>query len=129
MPEPLVLLVEDEALILIVAQDALEAGGYAVMPVTGSAAAMDALDERSGDFAGLVTDVRLGAGPNGWDVARHARELKANLPVVYTTGDSAVDWPVHGVPNSVVIQKPYAEAQLVTAISTLITQAETAGTS
>jgi hypothetical protein len=46
------------------------------------------------------------------------------LPIVYMTGDSAADWPVQGVPNSAVVQKPYASAQLVTAISTLITSAD-----
>jgi hypothetical protein len=55
--------------------------------------------------------------------------LRADLPVVYTTADSAVDWPVKGVPNSVVVQKPYAGAQLLTAISTLMTTADTNRTS
>lgn len=124
VPEPLVLLVEDEPLILLVAQDALEGGGYVVLPVTGPAEALSALDELKGEFSGLVTDIRLGSGPSGWDVARRARELRADVPVVYTTGDSAVDWPVQGVPNSVVLQKPYATAQLLTAISTLINNAD-----
>jgi len=125
VPEPLVLLVEDEPLVLLAAQDALQAGGYTVLPLTTGAEALSALDERKGELAGLVTDVRLGAGPNGWDVAKHARELQADMSIVYTTGDSAADWPVQGVPNSVVVQKPYAPAQLITAISTLLTAADT----
>lgn len=129
MSEPLVLLVEDEPLVLLVAQDALMAGGYAVLALTGGAEAILALDDNKGEVAGLVTDIRLGAGPNGWDVARHARELHADLPIVYTTGDSAADWPVQGVPNSAVVQKPYAAAQLLTAISTLMTSADTNRTS
>jgi DNA-binding response OmpR family regulator len=124
MEEPLLLLVEDDHLILLVAQEALESGGYAVIVAANAAEAISTLDERSVELAGLVTDVRLGDGRDGWDVARHARELMSALPVVYMTGDSAADWPVQGVPNSAVVQKPYAPAQLVTAISTLITSAD-----
>ena len=129
MPEPLVLLVEDEPLILLVAQDALEAGGYTVLPVQLASEALSLLDSRIAELSGLVTDVRLPGGPDGWGIARHACELRADLPVVYTTGDSAADWPANGVPNSVVVQKPYAAAQLLTAISTLMTKADTNRTS
>ena len=125
VPEPVILLVEDEPLVLLVAQDALEAGGYVVVPVDHPSKAMSVLDERIAELAGLVTDIRLPGGTDGWAIARHAREMRPDLPVVYTTGDSAGDWPVKGVPNSVVVQKPYAAAQLLTAISTLMTQADT----
>ena len=47
------------------------------------------------------------------------------IDAVYTTGDSTMDWPVKGVPNSGVVQKPYAGAQLLTAISTLMTTVDT----
>ena len=125
MPEPVVLLVEDEPLVLLLAQDALEAGGYTVLPVQLSSEALDVLDRRGAELSGLVTDIRLPGGADGWEVARHARELRADLPIVYTTADSAGDWPAKGVPNSVVVQKPYAGAQLLTAISTLMTTADT----
>jgi len=129
VPEPVVLLVEDEPLVLLVAQDALEAGGYKVLPVQISSEALGVVDSRIGELSGLVTDIRLPGGPDGWEIARHAREFRPDLPVVYTTADSAADWPVKGVPNSVVVQKPYAGAQLLTAISTLMTTADTNRTS
>ena len=129
MPEPIILLVEDEPLVLLVAQDALEAGGFTVIPVQIASEAIGVLDEKGAELAGLVTDIRLPSGPDGWEIARHARELRADLPVVYTTADSAAEWPVQGVPNSVVVQKPYAGAQLLTAISTLMTTADTNRTS
>ena len=129
MPEPTILLVEDEPLVMLVAQDALEAGGFVVVPAQLSSEALTILDSRSADLAGLVIDIRLRGDSNGWDIARRARELRVDLPVVYTTGGSAADWPAQGVPNSVVVQKPYAGAQLLTAISTLITAADTNSTS
>jgi DNA-binding response OmpR family regulator len=71
----------------------------------------------------MVTDIRLGEGPNGWDVARHAREVIPTMPVVYMSGDSANEHSAYGVPDSVMLQKPFATAQLVTAISTLMNAA------
>ena len=95
------------------------------MPAQLASEAMNVLETRVGELSGLVTDIRLPGGSDGWEIARRARELKADLPVVYTTADSAPDWPAKGVPNSVVVQKPYAGAQLLTAISTLMTTVDT----
>jgi len=125
MPEPIILLVEDEPLILLVAQDALEAGGFKVIAAQLASDALEVLDNRLGELAGLITDVRLPGDTSGWDIARLARERKSDLPLIYTTGDSAADWAAQGVPNSLVVQKPYAGAQLLTAISTLLTAADT----
>lgn len=121
MDQSILLVVEDDALVLLVAQDALEAGGYSVVVACTGAEAVHQLDNSDVQFAGLITDVNLGRGVNGWDVARHAREMRPALPVIYTTAHAADDWPAHGVPNSLLIQKPYAPAQLLTAISTAIT--------
>jgi CheY-like chemotaxis protein len=125
MLEPIIRLVEDEPLVSLVAQDALEAGGFTVIPVQLASEAVSVLERRSAELSGLVTDIRLPGGPGGWEIARHSRELRADLPVVYTTADSAGEWPAKGVPNSFVVQKPHAGAQLLTAISTLVTAADT----
>jgi len=123
--EPVVLLVEDEPLVLLAAQDALQAGGYTVVPSQSASEALNVLDTRVAELSALVTDIRLPGGLDGWEIARRARAIRSDLPVVYTTSDSAADWPAKGVPNSVVVQKPYAPAQLLTAVSTLITAADT----
>jgi CheY-like chemotaxis protein len=120
------LVVEDEPLILVAAQDALEAGGFQVVAAGDGAEGLRLLGERIGDIAGLITDIRLGGGHSGWDLARHARSLRPELPIVYTTGDSAHEWPVKGVPKSILIQKPYADAQLLTAISGLLNESGSA---
>ncbi|MET3723853.1 CheY-like chemotaxis protein [Sphingomonas trueperi] len=108
---------------LIHAQDALEDGGYTVVEASSGEDAIQLLSQQGDQIIGLVTDVRLGKGMNGWDVARRAREQKASLPVVYLTAESAEDWAAQGVPKSLLVQKPYAPAQLLTAISTLINEA------
>ena len=121
----LLLLAEDEPLILLATQDALQSGGYSVVAAENGTEALAALESRIEELSGLITDIRLGPGPDGWELARRARELKPDLPVLYATADSAHDWPVQGVPKSLVIQKPYAPAQALTAISTLLTEADT----
>ena len=57
---------------------------------------------------------------NGWQVAKAAREINPAFPIVYMTGAAAGDWPSHGVPNSILLEKPFAPAQLVTAVSQLL---------
>jgi DNA-binding response OmpR family regulator len=118
------LLVEDEHLIALALADELAAAGYAVVSVHSGAAALDALREDPTRFRAVITDVRLGEGPDGWTVAHEARELAPSIAVVYMSGDSAAGWAANGVPESVMLAKPFAPAQLVTAVSTLITHAE-----
>lgn len=117
------LLVEDEQLIQLAMQDALEDGGFAVITASDGTQAMAVIDERHSELPALVTDIRLGTGPNGWQVAQHARELNPLIAIVYVTGDSGADWPAHGVPNSVLLHKPFADAQLLTAVATLLNDA------
>jgi CheY-like chemotaxis protein len=123
------LLVEDDEVVSVVAEDALETGGYKVVVCRSGNDALARLDDQTTIFAGLITDIDLGPNPDGWEVARHAREIRPDIPVVYTTGHGGAEWLVHGVPNSLLVQKPYAPAQLLTAISTLITEADTHRTS
>jgi len=120
----LLLLVEDEPLVQLAAVDALHGGGFQVVTASSGDEAMDVLDARIAGISGLITDVRLGAGPDGWAIARHARELKPGVAVVYTTADSAADWSVQGVPKSIMIQKPYAPAEVINAITTLLIEAK-----
>lgn len=125
--QPLLLLVEDEPLIRTALADALADGGYALKEADDGASAVEAIDGCE-KLAGLITDIRLGAGATGWDVARHARHVFPKVAVVYMTGDSAADWTAEGVPNSVLLQKPFATAQVVTAVSTLLNVADVSPT-
>jgi DNA-binding NtrC family response regulator len=96
----IVLVVEDEPLILLGMQEALEGGGYVLLTARNGADAIALLDSRHLEIAGVITDIRLGNGPTGWEVARHARGLRSDIAIVYTSGDSAGDWPSEGLPHS-----------------------------
>ena len=82
------------------------------------------LDAAQGKYRALVTDINLSPSEiDGWDVARHAREIDPNFPIVYMSGKDADDWASQGVPNSIMLAKPFAPAQLVTAVSNLLNAA------
>ena len=121
---PVILYVEDERQIREIAVVALEEAGFVVISVASGRDAIAALDERGDDIKALVSDVDLRPGPNGWEVARHAREANPSLPVVYVSGASANDWASMGVPGSLILVKPHAMAQLVVAISTAMQHAD-----
>jgi CheY-like chemotaxis protein len=120
----LVFLVEDEFLIQELVEHALQEGGFAVAIANNGEEAMAMLEADGAKFRALVSDINLGRGPTGWDVARRARELNEHLPVVYMTGGNGHEWASQGVPNSILIGKPFAPAQIVTAVSQLLNASE-----
>src|SRR3979411_1029333 len=80
-----------------------------------------AAERRKIEYRILVIDIKLGKDRiSGWDVARRARAINPEFPVVYITGANAEDWAVQGVPNSILLTKPFAPAQLVTAVSQVL---------
>lgn len=115
-----ILLVEDEELIALTLVDALHDAGFAVDHVTVGEDALKALEARGLNLSGVITDIRLGDAVNGWEIARKAREVLPQLPIVYMSGDSAHEHSAQGVPESIMVQKPFAPVQIITAISTLL---------
>lgn len=123
---PILLLVEDDSAVQFVLDTALSDEGFEVVTANNGKEAIAELDSDSTRFKVLITDIRLGAGPNGWEVGKHARELASNIPVIYMSGDSGCEWSANGVPGSLMLAKPFVVAQLVTAVSTLLNNAGSA---
>jgi two-component system, cell cycle response regulator CpdR len=113
-----ILLVEDEGLLLFDFEQALVEAGFAVLAVPSGKKALKILSDVATTIQGIITDILFQEAPDGWDVARFSREIDPEMPVV--SGDSAPDWASQGVLNSIMLGKPFAMAQLVTAISTLL---------
>lgn len=119
LPAPLLLYVEDEVLIQAMVVDALEEAGFAAVTAMNGDDALRAI--RSDDrIRGMITDINIGAGIDGWEVARLARECSAGLPIVYVSGTNSREWESRGVPNSIMVAKPFAPAQIVVAMSSLL---------
>jgi DNA-binding response OmpR family regulator len=112
----LILLVDDDASIQDIVVEYLADNGYNTKTASNGEEAIDLL--RTHKFSALVIDISF--GPNhikGWDVARRARAINSAIPVIYITGGNSSDWAIQGVPLSTLLTKPFAAAQLVTAIS------------
>jgi DNA-binding response OmpR family regulator len=118
----LLLLAEDEALIRMHLEEELRDAGFDVVTALDGAQAMAELETDAARFRGVVTDIRLKSGAEGWEVARRARELAPGIAVIYISGDSAHEWGSRGVPESVMVTKPFVAVQVITAISTLLNQ-------
>jgi DNA-binding response OmpR family regulator len=116
-----ILVVEDDHLIQSIVEESLSEGGFEIVIASSGQNALELLDATGEKYRALVTDINLGPGDvDGWDVARHAREIDPNFPVVYMSGKDAEEWASKGVPNSIMLAKPFAPAQLVTAVSQLL---------
>ncbi|MCW5713694.1 MAG: response regulator [Bauldia sp.] len=120
----LVLVVEDDGLTQHIVRSALEDAGFGVVVASTGPAAIELLEgSRGGAIRAVVTDVNLGPGTNGWQVARRAREIWSDMPLLYVTGGNSEEWDVNGVPQSMLISKPFAPAQIVTAVSQVLNAA------
>ena len=117
---PLLLYVEDELLIQDFVVISLEEAGFKLVVADSGEQALQLLAAHEGDLCCLVTDVNLGPGLDGWEVARAARQSISGLPVVYVSAASGQEWTSQGVPGSTMIAKPFVAAQLVVAISSLL---------
>ena len=117
-----VLVVEDDELIQVFAKEALLDGGFESTLATSGEDAIEQLRSNSSKFRGLVTDINLAGKIDEWEVGRAAREIDPAMPVIYMTGTHGDEWASKGVPNSVLLTKPFAAAQLVTAIANLLNQ-------
>ena len=123
MDLPIILVVEDEPLIQGLIEEALSDGGFNTAIVASGEEALTLLNGHKDKYRALVTDISLDGKIEGWEVARHAREIDPEYPVIYTSGASAADWASKGVPHSLILARPFAPAQLVTAISNLLNAA------
>ena len=115
-----VLVVEDDQLIQSVVEEALSDGGFVLNIAVSGEEALTLLSGTNSGYRALITDITLGGTIDGWQVAKHARELDPAFPVIYITDGNAEQWAVEGVPNSVLLIKPFAPAQLVTAVAQLL---------
>ena len=100
-----VLLVEDEFLISEMVAETLSRQGFSVRTVTNGADALQYLTSAPVDV--LFTDINLPGGMDGMALARRARDLLPELPVVYASGGVNMFDFAWGVPRSISVAKPY----------------------
>src|SRR6266481_7050805 len=117
---PVILVVEDDQLVQTMVEVALADGGFEPAIAASGEEAVTLLKGGLTKYRALVTDINLRGTMGGWEVAKVAREIDPEFPIIYMTGASADQYASHGVPNSILLTKPFAPAQLVTAVSQLL---------
>ena len=117
---PVVLVVEDEEPLQEIVHDALKEGGFDLTTVASGEEAVAMIESGVVKYSALVTDINVKGPMKGWEIARLVRQIDPAFPIVYMTGGAADDWASEGVPNSILLKKPFAPAQLVTAVSQLL---------
>jgi CheY-like chemotaxis protein len=100
-----VLLVEDEFLISEMVAESLARQGFSVRSATNGADALRHLASAPVDV--LFTDINLPGGMDGKTLARRARVLLPDLPVVYASGGINMFDFAWRVPGSIFVAKPY----------------------
>jgi len=121
----IVLLVEDEWLVRMEMADALTEAGFAVIEAGSGEAALDLL-ARGQHIDLLVTDIRLGGGISGWNVAAVARDGDPNLPVVYASANPPDK--ARMVEGSAFLDKPSRTDLLLSTCARLLAECRSGGT-
>ena len=118
-PRSKVLIVEDEFLIRLTLLEVLTDEGYDVLE---SENGPDAVALVAGDpaISLLLTDIQMPGGMDGHMVARRARELRPDLPVIFMTGaPDTADGQVAGTRNRY-LAKPYSPSDMCTAVRQML---------
>jgi DNA-binding response OmpR family regulator len=113
------LVVEDEPAIALPLVRALERAGYEVNLCSTAFDAINYLEMEPGIVA-IVTDIQLGDGTSGWDVAAAVRARYPGVCLVYLTEGGVLDHEFYGLPNSASLVKPVTPERLLAAISELL---------
>ncbi|MFZ3357788.1 MAG: response regulator [Xanthobacteraceae bacterium] len=122
--EPIhVLFVEDEFLISEWVSQSLAEQGFDVQTASNAADALHYLASVPVDV--LFTDINLPGGMDGAALARRARELRPQLPVIYASARATLLRQDARVPGSIIVPKPY-EPALIGRLLAAATRAATA---
>ena len=106
-----VLIVEDEAMIRMVAVDALADRGIVAWEAGDAEEALNALNQHP-SIRLLFTDVNMPGDMNGIDLARRVHEVRPDVELIVTSGATIIandDLPDHGT----FLGKPYPMDRLV----------------
>jgi CheY-like chemotaxis protein len=114
---PGVLVVEDDPHVRVVLDELLQDQGLQVWSVCDDNSAYKALDQDAGRFQVLLTDINLGGATDGFDVARRARDLNADIGVIFITGHP-VEPRQLSVPGGLLMHKPLNLQKLADMVQT-----------
>ena len=120
-PRATVLVVEDEPDVLEVTQNALVDAGHRVFPARNGAEALDLLRSDT-PLDLMVSDVVLPGGISGVEIAREARRLRPELPVLLASGYAGAVLAEHDAGGEFeILPRPYQKAELLRRMARALT--------
>ncbi|NQE61715.1 response regulator [Caulobacter sp. RHG1] len=121
MERSLVLIVEDNAGLREASSAILTAAGFEVHQADCVREARTWL-ETGGTPDALLTDINLGEGADGFDLAREARARHPDLPVVYMSALCAGRFAAEGVNSARFVAKPFTARDMLTALAQVLAE-------
>jgi DNA-binding NtrC family response regulator len=110
-----ILVIEDEASVMAFVQTALERGGYPVVGVRSGALGLEKL--ATGEYAGVISDMRTPGGVSGQDVFSWIAHFRPELAthVMFITGDTVNQQTVEALETTGVpfLGKPFRVKELL----------------
>jgi two-component system cell cycle sensor histidine kinase/response regulator CckA len=117
-----VLVVEDEAMVLVLAESVIQSAGYETISAASLSEAEALISSPDSHLDLVFTDISLGDDTEGGvQIGRLVRKQRPAMPVLYTSGRNLTDGLKEMlVERSVFLPKPYTDTQLVEALAALL---------
>jgi CheY-like chemotaxis protein len=117
-----VLIVEDEAMVLVLAESVIQSAGYETISAASLSEAEALVGSQDGRLDIVFTDISLGDDKEGGvHIGRLLRQQHPTIPVLYTSGRNLTDGLKELlVEGSEFLPKPYTDTQLVDALAALL---------
>jgi len=119
-PAPVVLVVDDDPDVLLVASTLLSAQGYTVLEASSGEEAMRVMRAHP-EVAILFTDIVMPGEVDGFELAHQAKQLRPSLLVIYTSGYiEQIPWGEKGVGYGPLLSKPWRREQLLELVRSVV---------
>jgi CheY-like chemotaxis protein len=123
-PAPVVLVVDDDPDVLLVAATLLGEQGHTVLEASSGTEAMQIMHAHP-EIAILFTDIVMPGDVDGFELAHQAKQLRPGLRVIYTSGYiEQIPWGEKGVGYGPLLPKPWRKVQLLDLVRSMLDGAE-----
>ncbi len=112
-----ILIVDDEIDLAVGCERVLKKAGFRCLLAHDGPTALSLFDSYRPEL--VLSDVNLGNG-DGFEIAKHVNETSPATPVILMTALSAISGPKDGVGAALYLRKPFSNAELISAITSLL---------